>query len=87
MKSFWAKAIRIWLIVLFSVEAFPKATAQTDTSYKCQEEGFYGDPTDCTKFYRCVDFGGDGKTPNFILFPFSCGPGTVYDEALVVTEI
>jgi|GEM_PF-6528638 len=43
----------------------------------CTKEGFFPDPVDCTRFYRCVNF--DGK---FTKFDFSCGPGTVFDPEL-----
>lgn len=46
-------------------------------SITCTKEGFFPDPVDCTKFYRCVNF--DGK---FTKFDFSCGPGTVFDPEL-----
>lgn len=44
----------------------------------CTEEGFFPDPVDCTKFYRCVNF--DGK---FTRFDLSCGPETIFDPELI----
>ncbi|XP_060802886.1 mucin-22-like [Amyelois transitella] len=44
----------------------------------CQNEGFYGDPNDCKKFYRCVD---NGKG-SFTKFDFTCGDGTVWDQEI-----
>lgn len=48
------------------------------TASECVAEGFYGDPADCTKFYRCVDFDG-----TLTRFDFACGPGTLYHEELI----
>lgn len=42
----------------------------------CTGEGFVGDRTNCSKFYRCVSNGQYG----YIKYPFSCGPGTVWDQ-------
>jgi len=42
-----------------------------NVTIKCTKAGFYGHPTNCTKFYRCVDFQGDGKA--FTIFHFDCG--------------
>lgn len=45
----------------------------------CTEEGFYSDPLDCTKFYRCIKrFGNDVYTP----ISFTCAPGTVFSHEL-----
>ncbi|WP_422595448.1 chitin binding peritrophin-A domain-containing protein [Anabaena catenula] len=43
---------------------------------ECIAEGFFPDPQDCTKFFRCVDFGNESLTK----FDFDCGPGTVFDD-------
>ncbi|GIY83676.1 hypothetical protein CDAR_171171 [Caerostris darwini] len=48
------------------------------SSGECQEEGFHRDPNDCNKFYRCVDFKGDGKS--FTKYDFECPEGLVFDE-------
>jgi hypothetical protein len=49
-------------------------------SGECLSEGFYADPQDCAKFYRCVDFQKDGK--NFTKFEFDCEPGKyIYIES------
>jgi hypothetical protein len=37
----------------------------------CFQEGFFGHPTDCKKFYRCVDFHHNGQS--FTIFHFDCG--------------
>ncbi|XP_072931971.1 uncharacterized protein [Epargyreus clarus] len=56
------------------------ATKKPNNNYTCTEAGFYADPYDCKKFYRCVDWGGDGKT--FSIYHFDCGEGTIWDPAL-----
>ncbi|MBD2603615.1 chitin binding domain-containing protein [Scytonema hofmannii FACHB-248] len=43
----------------------------------CTTEGFFPNPEDCSRFYRCVDFDGE-----FTKFDFDCGPGTVFDPEL-----
>lgn len=46
---------------------------------QCQSEGFFRDPKDCVKFYRCTrDEGADF----FRVYEFACGPGTVFDETI-----
>ncbi|KAF8786925.1 putative endochitinase like protein [Argiope bruennichi] len=45
---------------------------------ECKEEGFFRNPDDCNKFYRCVDYNGDGK--EFVKYDFSCPDGLVFDE-------
>ncbi|KAJ2946068.1 hypothetical protein O0L34_g4986 [Tuta absoluta] len=46
----------------------------------CTKAGYYPDPDDCKKFYRCVDWDGDGK--RFSVYHFDCGEGTIWDPAL-----
>ena len=47
----------------------------------CTREGFFRDPSDCTRFYRCIDsWGGD----NHQKFSFECPAGTVFDESVSV---
>ncbi|EFN81293.1 hypothetical protein EAI_01660 [Harpegnathos saltator] len=43
----------------------------------CTKEGFFGDPKDCRKFYRCV---GDGAS--FTKYEFQCGVGTAWDSSV-----
>ncbi|MEV5273437.1 chitin binding peritrophin-A domain-containing protein [Streptomyces werraensis] len=47
----------------------------------CTEEGFFPDPDDQSKFYRCVDMNGDGK--ELTRFDFQCGSGTLFHPELV----
>ncbi|MFJ7063742.1 chitin binding peritrophin-A domain-containing protein [Streptomyces microflavus] len=44
----------------------------------CTQEGFFPNPDDQSKFYRCIDFDG-----SFTRFDFQCGPGTLYHPELV----
>lgn len=46
----------------------------------CTEAGYFADPNDCKKFYRCVDWDGNGK--RFSVYHFDCGEGTIWDPAL-----
>lgn len=61
--------------------------SQEDSSKKpgksqvnCTKAGFYPDPNDCKKFYRCVDWDGNGQ--RFSVFHFDCGEGTIWDPQL-----
>jgi hypothetical protein len=50
---------------------------------KCEKAGYYPHPTDCKKFYRCVDWDGDmGK--RFSVYYFDCPEGTIFDPSLSV---
>ncbi|KFM79162.1 putative chitinase 3, partial [Stegodyphus mimosarum] len=54
-------------------------TSKKDSeSGDCEEEGFHRHPDDCSKFYRCVDFKGDGQS--FTRYDFDCPEGLVFDE-------
>ncbi|GFT69537.1 uncharacterized protein NPIL_500371 [Nephila pilipes] len=58
-----------------------ESTKQPDGSENdgCSQEGFFRNPDDCNKFYRCVDFNGDGQ--EFVRYDFACPDGLVFDEA------
>ncbi|MFG2590292.1 chitin binding peritrophin-A domain-containing protein [Streptomyces sp. NPDC048438] len=49
-------------------------------SSACTQEGFFPHPDDQSRFYRCVDFGGEER---FTRFDFQCGPGTLYHPELI----
>ncbi|XP_049868738.1 serine-rich adhesin for platelets-like [Pectinophora gossypiella] len=51
-----------------------------NSNVNCTKAGYYPDPDDCKKFYRCVDWDGDGK--RFSVYHFDCGEGTIWDPAL-----
>lgn len=46
-------------------------------SLDCADEGFYGVPEDCSKFYRCVSFGS-----HFVKYELQCPFGTIWDNSL-----
>ncbi|MEU8625267.1 chitin binding peritrophin-A domain-containing protein [Streptomyces sp. NPDC048669] len=62
----------------FAYSAPAQAAAEVPA---CTQEGFFPNPDDQSKFYRCVDFGGEGT--EFTRFDFECGPGTLYHPELV----
>lgn len=45
----------------------------------CNRDGFLGDPSDCRKFYRCVN---DGKGI-YTRYDFSCVDGTIWDPSII----
>ncbi|XP_038212309.1 serine-rich adhesin for platelets-like [Zerene cesonia] len=53
---------------------------QEKGNFTCSEAGFYPNPNDCKKFYRCVDWNNDGSS--FSIFHFECGEGTLWDPTL-----
>ncbi|EFX76479.1 hypothetical protein DAPPUDRAFT_322382 [Daphnia pulex] len=55
---------------------------QTPAPFNCVKAGFFGDPKDCNRFYRCVDY--YGNEAQFTLFEFVCAEGTIFDESLSV---
>ncbi|GBN37134.1 hypothetical protein AVEN_201880-1, partial [Araneus ventricosus] len=54
------------------------STESSTKSGECEEEGFHRHPDDCNKFYRCVDFAGDGQS--YTKYDFECPEGLVFDE-------
>lgn len=44
---------------------------------KCIGEGFYPNPNDCRKFYRCVK-----NLSGYQKYEFQCGPGTAWDQSI-----
>lgn len=49
---------------------------------ECSSAGFFANPNDCKKFYRCVDNG----TGSYMVYNFDCAPGTVWDQQSTVTD-
>ncbi|XP_072760733.1 uncharacterized protein [Anoplolepis gracilipes] len=45
--------------------------------HECNEEGFFPNPNNCKKFYRCVQ-GQSG----YQKYEFECGPGTAWDQSV-----
>ena len=53
---------------------------QRQRSFRCTSEGYFADPNDCTKFYRCVPNPG---SPNYFdQYSFECPPGTAFDDRI-----
>ena len=61
---------------------FLAATASVGQAQTCSQVGFFRNPSDCTKFYRCVDFWQNGR--ELTIFHFDCPNGTVFDETVSV---
>ncbi|KAL4713248.1 hypothetical protein ACJJTC_013178 [Scirpophaga incertulas] len=53
---------------------------ELNQNVKCEKAGYFADPNDCKKFYRCVDWDGNGE--KFSVFHFECGEGTIWDPSL-----
>ncbi|KAJ0177233.1 hypothetical protein K1T71_007242 [Dendrolimus kikuchii] len=51
-----------------------------NSNITCEEAGYYSDPNDCKKFYRCVDWNGDGT--KFSVYHFTCSEGTIWDPVV-----
>ncbi|WP_160712299.1 chitin binding peritrophin-A domain-containing protein [Chitinophaga solisilvae] len=60
-------------IALVTVLSWPK-NATADGFCQTGQNGYYADPTDCSKFYRCMDG---------TYYPYTCMPGTVFNPATV----
>ncbi|KAK2717251.1 uncharacterized protein LOC136039511 [Artemia franciscana] len=57
-------------------------SVSANTEIKCTSAGYFPHPTDCTKFYRCVDWFGNGR--RISTFHFDCPYGTIYDPNLFI---
>ncbi|XP_044589471.1 cell surface glycoprotein 1-like [Cotesia glomerata] len=55
----------------------PSGDSDPNKGIVCNSAGFYGHPTKCDKFYRCVDNGN-----GFNVYHFDCAPGTIFDPSL-----
>lgn len=67
----------IFLIIALAFSQFGQGLGQT-----CKEEGFFRNPTNCKKFYRCVDLWQNGR--ELTIYHFNCPVGTVFDESVSV---
>lgn len=56
------------------------SSTKPNNKVNCSKAGYFADPNDCKKFYRCVDWDGDGK--RFSVYHFDCGEGTIWDPSL-----
>lgn len=67
----------------FSFENLFVLGSQTSNAIVCNNAGFFPHPSDCQRFYRCVDWDGDiGR--RFSVFHFTCPNGTIFDPSLSV---
>ncbi|GGR01118.1 chitin binding peritrophin-A domain-containing protein [Streptomyces pilosus] len=73
-----AAAALLLALATFAYSAPAQAAAAPPA---CTEEGFFADPDDQSKFYRCVNMNGDGE--ELTRFDFQCGPGTLFHPELV----
>ena len=60
----------------------PFKQQQEAGSFRCSRAGFFSHETDCTRFYRCVDYYGNGRY--LTLYRFVCAEGTIFDPSLSV---
>ena len=67
--------------LLFTVVCASLAGVSLQHELECPKAGYYRDPADCARFYRCVDLWGAGV---FTAYPFVCPLGTVFDESVSV---
>ncbi|XP_065559304.1 uncharacterized protein LOC136026547 isoform X1 [Artemia franciscana] len=51
-------------------------TPAPDADFTCKDEGFYAHPTDCKRYFRCLDAGALGIIPN----AFVCPSGLYYNK-------
>lgn len=49
---------------------------------RCATEGFYGNPANCSHFYRCVDL--TGNATQYQKFDFQCPNDALFDEELSI---
>lgn len=64
-------------------ECTNSTTNKPASKIKCEKAGYYPNPDDCKKFYRCVDWDGD-KGERFSVYHFNCPEGTIFDPSLNV---
>lgn len=57
-----------------SKETMPPSTGPGTSEFKCTSSGSFRHPTDCQKFFDCVDQGGE-----FLEYAKTCPSGTVFD--------
>ncbi|KAK4308927.1 hypothetical protein Pmani_019421 [Petrolisthes manimaculis] len=85
-------------ITYAGVEAVRVAATESDLQLLCQREGFHTHPTNCSRFYRCVDFVGTGLVFSLYMFECpkdhvfaaeisSCVPGTICENPSIPPSI
>ncbi|OXA64375.1 uncharacterized protein LOC110863074 [Folsomia candida] len=73
--------VTLWLPYGISVPGFgwdPHLKGST-----CVDPGYFVNPHDCTRFFRCVDH-STSEGPLLIRYDFDCPHGTVFDEGAKV---
>ncbi len=70
--------LKFWLLLALSFIW----SIESGWGQKCTEEGFFRNPTNCKKFYRCVDLWQNGR--ELTIYHFNCPVGTVFDENVSV---
>ncbi|KAG1670722.1 hypothetical protein GQR58_016716 [Nymphon striatum] len=66
-----------------NTDALPTSTGSSSSgSITCKDAGFFRDPSDCNKFYRCVDWSGERLS--YTIFYFVCPVGLVFDDRFYI---
>jgi len=69
-------------ISTFIFVSFTFALLESCGGQLCTQEGFFRNPEDCSKFYRCVDLWQNSR--HLTVYNFDCPAGTVFDETVSV---
>lgn len=57
----------------------PSTPGLSGTGFKCEDEGFFPHPTDCKKYYWCLDSGPSEL--GIVAHQFTCPGGLVFNKA------
>ena len=68
-------------MIAFVIVSAVILTSNVIDGQECESVGFFRDPENCARFYRCVDLTGTGS---FQTYFFDCPAGTVFDEGVSV---
>lgn len=49
-----------------------------NSDFECTRQGYYRNPNDCSRFYRCVKF--DQYIDDYTVFEYDCPSGLVFDD-------
>jgi hypothetical protein len=83
MKSFLSVVLILLVSAQLSVERMIRQSGSNDLPASvCRRNGSFRHPTDCRRFFRCVDWTHEGK--QFSTFHYLCPGETVFDEDLQV---
>jgi len=64
------------MVVLTAVVLSLMSPLLCQAQFTCEGVGYFPDPADCSKFYRCTDIYGNGLLQTYM---FECPAGTVFD--------